>query len=132
VKRWLSIEAEPLFLSYAPSQQVIQENINYPDILCGVLDCVVNTALLTIDKILRSLCHARLRSSSLAGQSRQQPLESSQLLDDPEIVERWQQRAITAFRFVQRESTLAAKPLDFGLRQIQSSDSSCSIETLAT
>ena len=128
VKKWLTVEAEPLFLSYASSQQVIQEHINYPDIISGVLDCVANTALLTIDKILRFLCHARLRSSSLAGRSRQQQLETSQLLNDPEIIEKWRQRAITAFKFVQGKSKLAAKPLDFGLRQVQSSGSSCSID----
>lgn len=127
VKKWLTVEAEPLFLSNASSQQVVQEHINYPDLLSGVLDCVANTTLLTIDKILRSLCDARLRSSSLAGQSRQQRLGTNQDLDDPEIIERWSQRAITAFKFVQGESTLAAKPLDFGLRQIQSGGSSCSI-----
>jgi hypothetical protein len=131
VKKWLTVEAEPLFLSYASSQQVIKEHINYPDIISGILDCVANTALLTMDKILRFLCHARLRSSSLAGQIRQQQLETSHLLDNPENIERWRQRAITAFNFVQGESELAAKPLEFGLRQIQSRGPSCSIDILA-
>jgi hypothetical protein len=128
VKRWLIVEAEPLFLSYVSSQEVIQEHINYPDIIAGVLDCVANTAVLTIDKILRSLCHARLQSSSPLGRRGRQHLEISQLLDDPKIIERRRQRAIAAFKFVQGECQLAAKPLEFGLRQIQSSDSSGSID----
>jgi len=120
VKKWLAVEAEPLFLSSTSSQQVIQEHINYPDVMAGVLDCVANTALLTIDRIWRLLCHARLGSSSLAGQSERQYPETSQLLDDPEIVKQRRQRTIAAFKFVQGESELAAKPLGFGLQQIQS------------
>jgi hypothetical protein len=112
VRKWLTVEAEPQFLSYTSSQQVLQEHINYPDIVSGVLDCVAHTALITIDKILRFLCYTRLRSSSLAGRRRQ-------LLDDPVIIELWRQRAITAFKFVQGESELAAKPLAFGLQQFQ-------------
>ena len=129
VKRWLTVEAEPLFLSNGSSQQAFKEHIDYPDIIAGVLDCVANTALLTIDKILRS--HAKLRSSSLAGRSMQEQLETSQLLDDPEIIQQWRQRAITAFEFVKGESELAAKPLDFGLRQVQSSGSTCLVNILA-
>jgi hypothetical protein len=112
VKEWLAVEAEPLFLSWASSQRVIQEHHSYPDIMAGVLDCVAHRALLTIDKILRFLLNAKLQSSSLAG-------NNSQLLDDPDVIERWRYRAIKAFKFVQEESILAAKPLDFGLRQLQ-------------
>jgi hypothetical protein len=119
VQKWLTAEAQPLFLSSTSSHQVIQEHIDYPDIISGVLDCVANTALLTIDKIMRFLYHARLRSSSLAGQSWQQRLETSRLLHDPEIIDRWRQRAISAFEFVQERSKLAAKPLEFGVQQIQ-------------
>ena len=122
VKELLTLGAEPLFLPYASSHQVGHEYINYPDIIAGVLDCVANTALLTIDKILRLLWHARLRLSSLAGQSAQQGREISQLLDTSEVIQRRRQRANTAFEFVRGESTLAAKPLAFGVRQVQSSD----------
>jgi hypothetical protein len=131
VKQWLTIEAEPLFSSYSSSTKVIEEDINYPDIIAGVLDCVAHTTLLNIDKVLRFLRRARLRSGSLEGRSEQQELENSQLLGDPDIIERWRQRAVKAFEFVQGESQLAAKPLDFGLRQIQSSGSSSSINISA-
>ena len=113
VKVWLTIEAEPLVLSNASSQQGTRERIHYPEILSEVLDSVANTALLTIEKIL--CCHARQRSSSLAKRSGQQ---HSLLLNDQEIIEQWRQRATAAFKFVQGESTRAAKPLDFGLRQL--------------
>jgi hypothetical protein len=36
MKKWITVEAEPLFLSHASLQQVIQESTNHPDILCGV------------------------------------------------------------------------------------------------
>jgi hypothetical protein len=132
VNRWLKFEAEPLFLSYTSSLQVLQGQINYPDIISGVLDCVANTALLNIDKVLRSLRHAKLQSSSLAGRSRQQRLEATQHLDRPNNSERWRQRAMTAFRFVQGESILAAKPLRFGLGQAQSSGLPVNILSLKT
>ncbi|OBT66053.1 hypothetical protein VE03_03188 [Pseudogymnoascus sp. 23342-1-I1] len=122
VKRYHALEAEPLLLSYASPQKVVQERIEYPDVISGVLDCVANTALLTIDNILRSLCDLRLRSFGLDEKSRELQLKTSQLLDDPEIVEQWRQRAIVAFNFVHGESVIAAKPLAFGLRHAQCGD----------
>jgi hypothetical protein len=124
VSRLLTMEAEPLFLPYASSKRNMQESITYPDIISGVIDCVANTALLTLHKIMHLLCKTRLQSGSL---DRQEQIEASQPLNDPEAIERYRQRAITAFNFVQAESALAAKPLDFGLRRVQSWGSSCSI-----
>lgn len=124
VKKWITAEAEPLFLSNASSQRVFQGYIEYPDVVSGVLDCVANTDLLTIGNILRFLCHARLRPSE------QRRLETSPLLDSQETIEQQRQRARTAFEFVQGESELAAKPLDFGLRQSHSSGFSGSIDVL--
>lgn len=118
LKKWITAEAEPLFFSNASSQRVIQGHIKYPDIMSGVLDCVANTALLTVGNMLRFLCHARLPSSNLPERSRQYRLESSQLLDSQETLEQRRQRAMTAFEFVQGESVIAAKPLDFGPRQV--------------
>ena len=130
VKKWIKVEAEPLFTSNASSQRAVQGHIEYPDIISGVLDCVANTALLIIDNILRFLCHAKLRSSCLSGRSRQDWLETSQYLDSQETIEKRRRRAMTAFKFVQGQSELAAKPLDFGLRQIDSSGFGSSIEAL--
>lgn len=116
VKKWITVEADPLLLSHAASQQDIRGHIVYPDIIAGISDCVAHTALVTINKTLRFLWSSWLRSSSLEERG-------SQFLDDSETIERWRHRAIAAFRFVQKESILAAKPLDFGLRRIQSSES---------
>ena len=130
VKKWVTAEAEPLFFSNISSQRVIHGHIEYPDLISGVLDCVANTALLTLSDILRFLCHVRLRSSSLPGQNGQHRLETSQLLDNQETIEQWRQRAMTAFKFVQGQSEFAAKPLAFGLQQVHSSGLSGSIDVL--
>ena len=130
VKKWITAEAEPLFLSSSSSHRVIRGHIEYPDLISGVLDCVANTALLTISNILCFLCHARRRSSSLPGKHASHQLEFSQLLDNQETIEQWRQRAVTAFNFVQGQSEFAAKPLAFGLQQIHSSGLSASIEVL--
>lgn len=130
VKKWTTVEAEPLFLSNASSQRVIQGHIEYPDIISGILDYVANTALLTLSDMLRFLYHIRLRSSILPGRSGQHRLESSQLLDNQETIEQRRQRAMRAFNFVQGESDIAAKPLDFGLRQVHLSRFSGSIDIL--
>lgn len=130
VKKWITTEAEPLFLSNSSPQQVIQGHVEYPDLMSAILDCVAHTALLTIRNILRFLCHARLRSMSLPGQKRQHQLEASQLLEDSKTIEQWRQRAMTAFEFVQSKSEFAAKPLAFGLQQINSSGFGDSIDVL--
>ena len=127
VKRWMTGEAEPLFLSNALLQQNIHGHIEYPDIISGVLDCVANMALLTLRKVLRSLCHARQRWSTLPEQTGQPPLVSSELLDDAGTIEQRRRRAIIAFDFVRENSYLAAKPLEFGLRQVDSSGFSFSV-----
>ena len=122
VKNWITTEAEPLFFSNtSSSQRIIQGHIEYPNLVSGVLDCVANTALLTIDKVRRFLYQARLRANSPLGRSRQDLLESSQLLDSRETIEQQGRRAMAALDFVKRESNLAAKPLEFGLRQASSS-----------
>lgn len=130
VKNWITTEAEPLFLSKSSPHRVIHGHIEYPDLISAILDCVANTALLTISNILRFSCHARLRSSSLPGQNRRHRLEFSQSLDNEGTIEQWRQRAMTAFEFVQGQSEFAAKPLAFGLQQVHSSGFSGSIDVL--
>ena len=120
VQEWITAEAEPLLLPYATSQQIHPGDLDYPDVISGVLDCVANVALLNIGRLIRSLCRTRLRLSSLPGRSRPHQLDTSQLLDDREIIEQRRQRAITAFEFVRGRSKIAAKPLEFGLQQVRS------------
>ena len=130
VSNWLHLKAEPYFMSNTlaycnPTMNYEEEHINYPDVLIGVLDCVANTAILAIERLLRRLCLARLRScGSAMGPSSPRELGLPWLADDPEHIKQRCQRAISAFDFVKAESTLAAKPLEFGLRQVQSADSS--------
>lgn len=130
VKTWITAEAEPLFYSTAPSQQIVLGHVEYPNIISAVLDCVANMALLTLGRTVRFLCHARLRWSTLPEQAKQHQLECSEFLDKPEIMEQRRQRAMTAFEFVKRNSSLAAQPLEFGLRSVDSSGFGGSIDLL--
>lgn len=155
LKKWITAEAEPLLapsgegripsldstshgpldlMDSAPGRKgcviLPHEGIEYPDIIAGVLDCVAHTALITMSKIFRFLYHVRLRSSSLAGQSGQLPLEQCQLPENQKTIERYRQRATKAFEFVQGKSAIAAKPLDFGLRQVLSRDFSEMVDVL--
>ena len=111
VQNWLMIEAEPLFLMHGPFSP---EQIHYSDIISGALDCVANTALLTLSSILRSL----------SGSRQIQP-ETEVYLEDPDIMENQGKRAMAALEFVRGESVIAAKPLEFGLQQVQANGLSC-------
>ena len=117
VQQWLIGELEPQILSHGLSQHIIQDDIDYPDIIYGVLDCVANTALLTVDKMFRSLDYARRKLGNESRRSELEQLGNEQLFHSPEDIEQRRWRATTAFNFVRRESTLAAKPLEFGLQQ---------------
>lgn len=125
VNNWLRGKAEPYFTSntltsLTPTTYYGAEHINYPDVLIGVLDCVANTAILAIEQLLRRLCLARLRSYGRAmGSSWPKERGLPWLSDDPEYMRRRHQRATSALDFVKAESTLAAKPLEFGLQQVQ-------------
>ena len=130
VKRWITAEAEPLFLPNASTQPIIRRHMEYPDIISGVLDCVANMTLLTLGKILRFLCNARAHWSILPEQTKQYQLECSELLDDAETIEQRSQRVTAAFDFVQRKSYLSAILLEFGLRSAHSSGFSGSIDLL--
>ena len=155
LKNWITVEAEPLLSpsgkgrillwdstlhrpldlpDSAPGGKgceiLLHEEIEYPDIIAGVLDCIAHTALITMSKIFRFLYYVRLRSSSLAGQSGHFPMETCQLPEDQTTIERYRQRAMKAFEFVQGKSAIAAKPLDFGIRQVLSSDFSEMVDFL--
>lgn len=118
VQRWLFVEFAPLLVpSHTPTKanDVQEQHIPYPDIVAGVLDCVAHTSLIALQKILRS-CY-RTRQNAPQGDCQN---AISQLFEkDTVSTERWMQRAVTSFEFVKGESTLAAKPLAFGLRQIE-------------
>lgn len=126
VTNWLHLKAEPYLMSntltkFTPTMGYEEEHIDYPDVLIGVLDCVANTAILAIEQLLRRLCLARLKScGSVMESSWPKERGSPWLSDDPEHMKPRCRRAISALGFVKAESTLAAKPLEFGLQQVQS------------
>ena len=129
VANWLHFKAEPYIMSntstYCPPT-INHEGgqINYPDVLIGVLDCVANTAILAIERLLRRLCLARLQPRyTLMGPGWPKERGLPWLSDDPEQMKPRCRRAISALNFVKAESTLAAKPLEFGLQQVRSADS---------
>ncbi|KAK0510943.1 hypothetical protein JMJ35_006495 [Cladonia borealis] len=130
VTNWLHLKAEPYFMSntltyLTPTMDYEEAHINYPDVLIGVLDCVANTAILAIERLLRHLCLARPQPCyNSMGPSWPQERGWPWLSDDPEQMKPRCRRAISALNFVKAESTLAAKPLEFGLQQVQSADSS--------
>ncbi|KAB8293772.1 hypothetical protein EYC80_009257 [Monilinia laxa] len=107
MKIWLHHAVEPHLIS-TPSNTT-HDTIKYPDTIAGVVDCVANTTLLTLDKLLCLLYHGNISTH---------PINT---LASPATVENWYRRASTAFEFVQTESTFAAKPLGIGISQFQSS-----------
>lgn len=89
--------------------------VTYPDMLMGVLDCVANTVFINVDRMIYHLdqrvCQQLAEPESLAARS---------VTADPATVEKRRQRVRSSYNFVKAKSTLAAKPLDFGMRQIWS------------
>ena len=126
VNHWLQAKAEPHFTPntiapFTSPNYYGTEHIKYPDLLIGVLDCVANTAILAIEELLRRLYLARLHPyGSAIGSNWPKDPGLPWLSDDPERMRQHHQRAISALDFVKAESTLAAKPLEFGLQQVQS------------
>ena len=129
VTNWLHLKAEPCFMSKTstycpPTMDHEGGQINYPDILIGVLDCVANTAILAIERLLRRLCLARPQPCfNFMGPSWPKERGLPWLSHDPEQTKPRCRRAISALDFVKAQSTLAAKPLEFGLQQVRSADS---------
>ena len=128
VQKWLTLAPKPVPYSLAPTHNTLPDYVKYLDILAAVSDCVANTALLAIDKILRFLHHARQSSPSLVAWQDVPQVQTDNTSADPTTVEGWHQRAVSAFGFVRGESLIAAKPLDFGLREVESGISGYSFD----
>ncbi|ATZ56358.1 hypothetical protein BCIN_13g01990 [Botrytis cinerea B05.10] len=107
MKAWLSSEVEPHI--FHKSLDTVGTEVQYSDPIAGVVDCVANTTLLTLDRVICSLYHGSTATNKI------------DTFDDPEIVEGWYRRALVAYDSVNSESTFAAKPLGIGLQQFQSS-----------
>ena len=105
-------QLEPFFPSRKPAEQ-----IDYPDLICGVVDCVAHASLLTLSDILRSVSGAQPQHTELDSP----PYDSGTL-------EQMTRRVGAAFNFVRGKSITAAKPLGFGLQQIQASSPGCGLD----
>ncbi|KAB8071261.1 hypothetical protein BDV29DRAFT_159681 [Aspergillus leporis] len=81
----------------------------YPHLLLGVLDCVVNSTLILLEDIM----------STFASQP-PQPDEPCSTIDYTITTQNRQQTIQFALDYVRRCSTVAAKPLEFGLQQLWS------------
>ncbi|KAG4434284.1 hypothetical protein IFR05_010228 [Cadophora sp. M221] len=121
IQSWLELEAEPFLTSSASIQE--PDHIQYPDLIAGINDCVSHKALMTIERALRSLFQIRSRSPQFGARFIHEEFEVALRLGDAKAIELRRHRIVNAFNFVQRECQFAAKPLDFGLRHIQSTGS---------
>ncbi|KAL1857908.1 hypothetical protein Plec18170_003132 [Paecilomyces lecythidis] len=85
------------------------DNPIYPEVLFGVLDCISNSVLIRLDELLLSLTAGSLRGHG-------GPVVSV----NTDIIARRQETVRISFDYVRRNSRVAAKPLEFGMRQIWS------------
>ena len=113
--RFISTALEPSFVARSSSALSTQCGLQYENVVLGVLDCVSNSSLVTLYRIVQ--------------QSRQlqtQFLPVGKMADwvqliavSGNIIGEREARALSAFHFVCGESRFAAKPLEFGIRQMQ-------------
>jgi len=121
IKRWVREDANPLFAIHytapVPSEDETELIVNYPDIIAGVCDCAAHTSLLALLEVKLSLRESILRTKGLVRQDMQVGVDISDYIDDEHTAELWRQRSVKAFDFVRSISTLAAGPLELGIRQ---------------
>ena len=116
---WLAVEIDPCFpSSIATPESVEGEVYVYPDLIFGVVDCVANTAILTLHNVLYVLRQRQGASGLDEGSERP---TSRELLGDGSMIEHRRRRAMRAMEFVRTQSTLAAKPLELGLQRFSAS-----------
>jgi hypothetical protein len=125
IETWYTNELEPLLLACrSPSNAPLKSNgppediytdtakvLDYPELLLAVLDCVSNSVLIRLEKLLLTLTSASL----------QQP-EELKFAICPTTTARRQATIRESFNFVKRNSKVAAKPLEFGLQQLWSTN----------
>lgn len=125
IETWYANELEPLLLAYrSPSSASLKPNdppwdvhpgtgkvFQYPELLLAVLDCVSNSVLVRLEKLLLTLT-----STS------QQQHDELKFAICPTTIARRQATIRESFNFVKKSSKVAAKPLEFGLQQLWSTD----------
>ncbi|KAJ9297387.1 hypothetical protein DTO271G3_4680 [Paecilomyces variotii] len=122
IERWYIEEFEPSLLAHrslanastkAAPPSDLQSKLGiprYPEVLFGVLDCVSNSVLVRLDELLLSLTAESLGRHN----------GSAAAVVDPDITAQRQETVRTSFDSVRQSSRVAAKPLEFGMRQIWS------------
>ena len=125
IETWYANELEPLLLACSsPSNALLKPNgplwdiptdagkvLEYPELLLAVLDCVSNSVLVRLGKLLLTLSSASLRLH-----------EELKFAICPTTIARRQATIRESFNFVKRNSKVAAKPLEFGLQQLWSTN----------
>jgi hypothetical protein len=125
IETWYTNELEPLLSACrSPSNAPLKSNgppwdihtdtgkvLDYPELLLAVLDCVSNSVLVRLEKLLLTLPSASL-----------QQLEELKFAICPTTTARRQATIRESFNFVKRNSKVAAKPLEFGLQQLWSTN----------
>ena len=126
VETWYVTELEPRLLacdppsrallqSGSPSWSTCTEGVNefeYSEILLAVLDCVTNTLLIKLDKLLAGL------TSTSPQQHPELEFETCTV-----TIARRQATVCSSFNFIKKNSKVAAKPLEVGLQQLESVES---------
>jgi hypothetical protein len=125
IETWYANELEPLLLACgSPSNASLKSNgpawdmhadtgkvFEYPELLLAVLDCVSNSVLVRLEKLLLTLTSVPLQQH-----------EELKFTPSPATIARRQATIRNSFNFVKRHSKVAAKPLEFGLQQLWSAD----------
>ena len=90
----------------------------YPDIIAGVTDCVAHMASTILVLNIKALVTLEKDSNDQALGDWPLCINNSAPIAEFEL-ERWQQHALAAFNFVQRECPIAATPLSIGMQGLQ-------------
>lgn len=125
IETWYANELEPLLLACgSPPNASLKSNgpgwdihtdtgkvFEYPELLLAVLDCVSNSVLVRLEELLLTLTSASLQQH-----------KKLNFTFCPATIARRQATIRESFNFVKRHSKVAAKPLEFGLQQLWSTD----------
>jgi hypothetical protein len=125
IETWYANELEPLLLACgSPPNASLKSNgpawdihtdtgkvFEYPELLLAVLDCVSNSVLVRLEELLLTLTSASLQQH-----------KNLNFTLCPATIARRQATIRKSFNFVKRHSKVAAKPLEFGLQQLWSTD----------
>lgn len=103
----------------ASDGQTLPPEQRYRNLFCGIVDCIVNSVLVKIDRMVLCLsCFLRPTAH-----------EAPEIL---QVIEERRATAHAAFVFVKSTSDIGTKPLDFGLKMIATDDDLFEVPELTT